>query len=113
MGIKEVAEQLGLATVSARLSVEKLRECPLPAILHWNQNHFVVLTGISRNGRKFYVSDPGMGRVTYSREEFESHWVSTQSDGEEKGIAMFFSPTEEFGKIVTDTTDGDRIRAHW
>lgn len=108
MGIKEAAEQLGLATVSARLSVEKLRECPLPAILHWNQNHFVVLTRISRNGRKFYVSDPGKGRVKYTREEFESHWVSTQSGGEEKGIAMFFSPTEGFGKVVADTTDDRR-----
>lgn len=108
MGIKEAAEQLGLATVSARLSLEKLRECPMPAILHWNQNHFVVLTGVSSNGRKFYVSDPGLGRVKYSREEFENHWVSTQSEGEGKGIAMFFSPTEEFGKVVEEKTDGKR-----
>ena len=108
MGIKDAAEELGLATVSARLSVEKLRECPMPAILHWNQNHFVVLTGINRNGKKFYISDPGKGRVTYSRKEFENHWVGTVSRGEEKGIAMFFSPTEDFGKVVPDTTDGKR-----
>lgn len=43
LGISEAADTLGLHTLSARATVDELAENPLPAILHWNQNHFVVL----------------------------------------------------------------------
>ena len=38
----------------------------MPCILHWNQNHFVVLYRV-KEGRKFYVADPGKGRVAYEK----------------------------------------------
>ena len=43
LGINEAARILGFQTVSARATIEELSETPLPCILHWNQNHFVVL----------------------------------------------------------------------
>ena len=49
-----------------------------------------------KKGRKFYVADPGKGLVKYNFEEFKSHWISTRSNGEEKGIAMFLEPTPAF-----------------
>jgi len=49
-----------------------------------------------KKGRKFYVADPGKGLVKYNLEEFKSHWISTRSNGEEKGIAMFLEPTPAF-----------------
>lgn len=67
----------------------------MPCILHWNQNHFVVLYKVKK-GRKFYIADPGKGLVKYNLEEFKSHWISTRSNGEEKGIAMFLEPTPAF-----------------
>lgn len=72
-----------------------LGEVPLPCILHWNQNHFVVLYKVKK-GKKFYVADPGKGLVTYSLEEFKQHWISTSSNGEDKGIAMFLETTPAF-----------------
>ena len=45
---------------------------------------------------RFYIADPAKGLVKYNLEEFKKHWISTQSDGEEKGIAMFLEPTPEF-----------------
>jgi ATP-binding cassette subfamily B protein len=102
LGMSESAEKLGLDNAAYRLSVEQLRGMPLPCILHWNQNHFVVLYRISRNGKKFYVADPGKGLVTYSVSEFKQHWVGTQADGEEKGIAMFLEPTEKFGSVIEE-----------
>ena len=68
---------------------------PLPCILHWNQNHFVVLYKVKK-GKKFYIADPGKGLVTYSLEEFKQHWISTSSNGEDKGIAMFLETTPAF-----------------
>ena len=45
---------------------------------------------------KFYVADPGKGLVTYSLNEFKQHWISTSSNGEDKGIAMFLETTPAF-----------------
>lgn len=98
LGLAKTAESLGLATVTARVSLTELAECRAPAILHWNQNHFVVLFRVSRNGRRFHVCDPGKGIMTLGREEFCRHWISTVSNGEEKGIAMFLEPGEAFEK---------------
>ena len=94
LGINETALQLGLRTISGRITINKLWETHYPCILHWNQNHFVVLYKVKKN--RFYIADPAKGLVKYSLEEFKKHWVSTQSGGEEKGIAMFLEPTPAF-----------------
>ena len=95
LGINEAAKILGFQTVSARATIEELSEVPLPCILHWNQNHFVVLYKVKK-GKKFYIADPGKGKTTYNLEEFRQHWISTRSNGEGKGIAMFFETTPVF-----------------
>ncbi len=95
LGINEAANTLGLHTACARISIAMLNEAPLPCILHWNQNHFVVLYKVKK-GKKFYVADPGKGLVTYSLDEFKQHWTSTKSNGEDKGIAMFLETTPAF-----------------
>ena len=97
LGINTVASNLKLQAYSGRLDIESLCQAPLPCILHWNQNHFVVLYKV-KNCNTFYVADPGKGLVKYCLEEFKKHWISTKSDGEEKGVAMFIEPTSEFYK---------------
>lgn len=44
-----------------------MRKFPMPCILHWNQNHFVVLYRV-KEGQMFYV-DPGKGRAAYEKRE--------------------------------------------
>ena len=95
LGINEAANTLGLHTTCARATTKMLSEAPLPCILHWNQNHFVVLYKVKK-GKKFYVADPGKGLVTYGLEEFKQHWISTKSNDEDKGIAMFLETTLAF-----------------
>ena len=97
--ISDAAADVGLKSVAARVTPDRLREAPLPCILHWNQNHFVVLHRISRGGRRFHIADPGKGKYTCSLQEMRRHWATTRSNGEEKGIAMFFEPTPDFGKV--------------
>lgn len=97
LGISEAASQLGLHTVCGRASVEMLRKAPLPCILHWDQAHFVVLYGVGRDGM-FLVADPAKGLVRYTEDELADHWLSTMSDGKEKGIAMFLEPTPKLKK---------------
>ncbi len=111
LGMSEAAERLGLHTVCGRLGLEQLRTVPLPCILHWNQNHFVVLYRISRNGKKFYIADPGKGLVTRSRKEMEECWISTRSGGDDKGVAILIETTPAFYDRVKHSGDGGESRS--
>ena len=100
LAISKAAEKVGFKTIGGRLNLEMLAtEVPLPCIAHWNQNHFVVVYKIKKNRRNkyiVYVADPGKGLVTYTKEEFCEHWICTQTNGEERGIALLLEPTEQF-----------------
>ena len=99
LGISKAAESIGFKTISGRLSFNTLvTEAPLPCIVHWNQNHFIVVHKIKKIKKRqyaFYVADPARGMVSYNREEFCEHWVSTKTNGEEKGIVLLLEPTEQ------------------
>ena len=101
-GIGDGASALGLRSLAARVSPEGLRSMPLPAILHWNQNHFVVLYHIDRGGRRYRVADPGKGLLRYTAEEFLPHWLSGRTGETETGIAMFFEPDGKSEEIVAE-----------
>ena len=95
LDLKKIGEEVGMKTLCGRVNMSQITEVNSPCILHWNQNHFVVLYKV-KAGKKYYIADPGKGLVKYSLEEFKSHWISTRSDGEEKGVAMFLEPTPSF-----------------
>ena len=95
LNISETANKLGLLNICSRISMTQIEHAPLPCILHWNQNHFVVLYKIKK-GKKYYIADPAKGLTSYTLDEFKEYWISTCSQGEEKGIAMFFKPSNTF-----------------
>ena len=97
LSIRDAAIKLGFYSFSGRLALEELSTTVLPCILHWNQNHFVVLYRIKK-GREFFIADPGKGLITCDVEEFKSHWIESDSDQEEEGVAMFLEPTDSFFK---------------
>ena len=105
--ISDGAKAIGLNSWASCISVDKLSHGDKPCILHWNQKHFVVLYKV-KDGNVFYVADPGKGLITYHREEFERHWVSTKGNGQHMGIAMFFEPTSEFYEKNEDRIDERR-----
>ena len=119
LGISKAAENRGFKTIGGRLSFEILsQEVPLPCIVHWNQNHFVVVYKIKKHKKgkyTVYVADPGKGFVTYTKEEFCEHWVSTKTNGEEKGIALLLEPTEQFYVQKTEETipTHNRVKFLW
>ena len=104
LGIAEGARSVGLETMTAAASTDELKEITLPCILHWNQNHFVVLYGISGNGRRYRIADPGKGLVSCTRRELESHWISSVTDGEPSGVVMQLTPTRDFHSHICDKT---------
>ncbi len=87
LGLADAAESIGLKSVGAKLTVDQLiNDAPLPAIIHWDQYHFVVLTpGSSKN--KLLIADPAKGLIKLSKEEFIKHWVSSPPlQGELEGL---------------------------
>ena len=100
LAISKAAETIGFKTIGGCLGFDALvRKSPLPCIVHWNQNHFVVVYKIFKNRKglyTIYVADPGIGLVTYTKEEFCEHWVSTKKRNEDKGISLLIEPTERF-----------------
>jgi ATP-binding cassette, subfamily B, bacterial len=98
LGISEASKKIGFDNISAKLTIQKLviEKNHLPIILHWNQNHFVVLKKISKsffgNHYYFHIADPAHGFIRLSQEKLENPWLSD----DEKGVALFLSPTEEF-----------------
>ena len=102
LGISDATTKLGLHTVCGKVDLDALADAPLPAILHWQQNHFVVLYKVRHD--KYFVADPGKGIVHYSEKEFAANWLSTQVEGRECGIAMFIEPTPEFYKHHSEAT---------
>src|SRR5690554_2101284 len=96
--ISDAAEKLGFRTQGVRITFEQLVNIPLPAIIHWTQNHFVVLYKIKKRSRGywFHISDPAHGLIKYSQEEFLKFWASTKQEGEPAGIALLLEPSADF-----------------
>ncbi|RZK32672.1 MAG: peptidase domain-containing ABC transporter [Hymenobacter sp.] len=130
LGIAEAAEAVGFRTMGVALGLESLvEEAPLPCIVLWDQNHYVVVHAVKkprRWGRRnsaarsaksqetFYVADPGRGLLTYSAEEFREHWLADAQHGADTGIALLLETTPAFYEqeeepITTSTYGFDRL----
>jgi len=95
LGIAKAAEDIGMQSMGVSLTWERLRtEAPLPVIVHWKQNHFVVVYKIKRG--RVHVADPAFGHTVLSKEEFLKGWISTRTDGEAKGSVLLLQPTPDF-----------------
>lgn len=100
LGISEAAEKIGFRSRGVQLSYDQLtKEAHLPCILHWKQNHFIVLlpSPAWKSRRKVRVADPAKGILSYTREEFMPLWAGTRNEGGEWiGTALLLEPTPRF-----------------
>src|SRR5215217_5032514 len=89
LGLSNAAENLGFRTLGVKIDFDTLvAEAPLPCIVHWNKNHYVVVYDIDKTN-KVYVSDPSYGLITYTTEDFIKHWIGENAhEKTEEGIAL-------------------------
>lgn len=86
------AESIGLRTLAIKCTIEDVvNSIPFPAIIFWNNNHFVVVYAADK--KHVRVSDPAKGRVRYTREQFRKGWY--QKD-EKQGILLAVEPAADF-----------------
>ncbi len=81
----KAARRYGFQARGFRKEPADLKTMPLPAIIHWNFNHFVVLEGFA--GDQVFINDPGSGPRTVSEEEFDLAFT---------GVILTFEPGPEF-----------------
>ncbi|MEI6737842.1 MAG: peptidase domain-containing ABC transporter [Pseudomonadota bacterium] len=85
--VSQVAETMGLASRGVKAEMTVLAKLQLPAVLHWDMNHFVVLTDVS--AKTITVHDPARGIRKLKFAEAGKHYT---------GVAMEFTPTPSFIK---------------
>lgn len=131
LGISDAAESIGFRTTGVKITWHQLRdEANLPCIVHWNQQHFVVVYRIARKRGKWwvYVSDPASGLLKYTEEQFLKAWIQSRElpnrtesaarpqqevpslasadflagPANGKGIALLLEPTPQFYKEKGD-----------
>lgn len=107
LDISHAAEEIGLRSLSLKCTIDDLLlKIPLPAIVHWDNSHFVVVykaeaerikqkdqSGGSSVKGTIYVSDPAKGHVKYTSKEFAANWIK---EGTDKGILMAIEPQADF-----------------
>jgi len=102
-GLSSAAERIGIRTLPAKISLDQITEVPLPCILHWNNNHFVVLYAVKKD--TYYISDPAHGLISYTKTELLKHWIG--NDAKEhtlEGVALLLEPTPAFYENQFDST---------
>ncbi len=92
LGISDAAEKIGFRTLGVKLNSGQLKEAELPCILHWRQNHFVVLYKIKNH--KYYLADPAAGLIALNEADFNRNWQGDKEKNE--GISLLLSPTPQF-----------------
>ncbi|PZP47900.1 MAG: ABC transporter ATP-binding protein [Pseudopedobacter saltans] len=106
--LSHAAEGIGLRTLSIKCSFfDILAKVPLPAIIHWDNSHFVVVYKTDVRKERIYVSDPAKGHMRYSKEEFIKKWYKNEDS---LGVVMAIEPQADFhqreinGKIEREKT---------
>ncbi|MFD2742457.1 peptidase domain-containing ABC transporter [Sphingobacterium populi] len=104
--LENASKILGFDSFGVALPISELKQISLPAILHWDQNHFVVLYKVVSNN--YYISDPAIGLTRYSQSSLQEHWESNSI--KENGFALVMTPSPKFYKLQSSDSD---ISLNW
>lgn len=106
LGLSNAAEALGFRTLGVKINFNTLlADAPLPCIVHWNKNHYVVVYKIDKAG-KVYISDPGYGLITYTKAEFIKYWIGENAhENTEEGIALILETSPAFYTSAFEDTE--------
>jgi predicted double-glycine peptidase len=97
-GIASASEEIGFRALGVKINYDKLKEdAPLPCIIHWKREYFVVVYKIQN--KKIFISDPTLGLLELKKQEFIQSWIG---DNNEEGITLLLEPTSKLKKIEDD-----------
>lgn len=94
LDISYVAEKIGFRTIGVQANFQDLCRIPLPCIIHWQDNHFIVVYKITKH--HVCVSDPAKNKMRYTHTEFCRSWFK---ENETKGLVLAMEPMPNFKQI--------------
>lgn len=97
LGIADAAEALGFKTIGVKLNLEQLtNDVHLPCIIHWSQQHFVVVISVTRH--RVTIMDPAAGILKYNITDFINSWLHLKEKGsnDNLGAALLLTPSPAF-----------------
>jgi ATP-binding cassette subfamily B protein len=95
LDISYAAEKIGLRSLSVKADLNGLLDkVLLPCIIHWDNNHFVVVYKVTV--KKIFVSDPAKGLLSYTQKQFADKWYKKN---ENYGVLMALEPMANFKQI--------------
>lgn len=89
--VLDCTKTLGFKSAAVKVKPHEIQNMPLPAILYWNQSHYVVLYKIDKKER-YYIADPSFGKMRFEKDEFMRRWKGDN----DSGLAIVLSPLPEF-----------------
>lgn len=106
--LSDAAEKVGFRTLGVKLNITRLEEAPLPCILHWNKNHYVVLYKIKKN--RYYISDPAFGLIEYNKQDFLKFWIGNNADDStQEGVALLMEASPKFFQSDFDKEENNGL----
>lgn len=100
--ISDAAEKIGLRSLGVRITLEQLKDVQLPCILHWRQNHYVILYKIKNS--IYHIADPARGLIALPEKEFTKNWFSHKELYD--GISLLLGPIASFYEMEDDEGSG-------
>ncbi len=109
LNLSDAAEKIGFRSLGVKISISDLFEVPLPCIIHWNKNHYIVLYKIKKG--YYYISDPAYGKLKYNKKEFLKGWIGNKAtETTEEGIVLLLETTPRFHKETTGSDESQHQR---
>lgn len=106
LGLSDAAEKIGLDSKGVLLKFDELASnVKLPVIIHWGQNHFVVvlkiikaksLSKINKGDYCIQIADPAVGIINLNKNEFLDKWLSKKEEDKTFGVALILEPNKKF-----------------
>ena len=88
------AESIGFKSLAVKISTEELKQAPLPCILHWENNHYVVLHKINKY---YHISDPAIGLIKLNEKEFLEKWIDKNAAlNTKEGVCLLLEVSPKF-----------------
>lgn len=95
-------QKIGLESVALSIPKDSLHMMPLPAIMLWDNNHYVVLYKINSKSNTFHIADPANGKIKLKESDFLEKWLNQDCN---KGLSILLDETEDFKNTVFPKSD--------
>ncbi len=111
LGLRDAAASVGMEARCVLASLDYLAdEARLPCIVHWDNNHFVVVYKVNKND--IYIADPAGGRIKLKKQVFLAHWAAA----DDEGYVLLLEPAPEFydrQEVVTSPRGFVFLFSYW